>query len=185
MAKFSRLGPIWRKPRPKPWKQLKNCARWSNERFEQQLWFEENLSVTESISRHLQRTINDSVTITDVYIGKPIINLTETVSASDNVVSEANYSRAVSDSVLPSDGTTISKLYEGGVFNEALLGGFRFNAVAFPSEYFEDTVSVSDSVVKSAEDAATDSVGILDLAQFTFIYNGPFNNSVMNLSTLN
>ena len=32
MAKFQRLGPVWRKPKPKPWKQLKNCARWANER---------------------------------------------------------------------------------------------------------------------------------------------------------
>jgi hypothetical protein len=32
LAKFSRLGPVWRKPKPKPWKQLKNCARWANER---------------------------------------------------------------------------------------------------------------------------------------------------------
>ena len=32
MAKFQRLGPVWRKPRPKPWKQLKACAAWANER---------------------------------------------------------------------------------------------------------------------------------------------------------
>ena len=32
MAKFQRLGPVWRKPKPKPWKQLKACAIWANER---------------------------------------------------------------------------------------------------------------------------------------------------------
>ena len=38
MAKFQRLGPVWRKPKPKPWKQLKACARWANERQ----WIEDN-----------------------------------------------------------------------------------------------------------------------------------------------
>ena len=32
MAKFQRIGPVWRKPKPKPWKQLKACAIWANER---------------------------------------------------------------------------------------------------------------------------------------------------------
>jgi hypothetical protein len=32
LAKFQRLGPVWRKPKPKPWKQLKACAIRANER---------------------------------------------------------------------------------------------------------------------------------------------------------
>jgi hypothetical protein len=32
LAKFQRLGPVWRKPKPKPWKQLKACTIWANER---------------------------------------------------------------------------------------------------------------------------------------------------------
>ena len=32
MAKFQRLGPIWRKPKPKPWKQKKAATVWANER---------------------------------------------------------------------------------------------------------------------------------------------------------
>ena len=32
MAKFQRLGPVWRKPKPNPWKKQKNLARWANER---------------------------------------------------------------------------------------------------------------------------------------------------------
>ena len=32
MAKFQRLGPVWRKPKPKPWKQKKACTVWANER---------------------------------------------------------------------------------------------------------------------------------------------------------
>ena len=32
MAKFSRLGPVWRKPKPNHWKKQKNLARWANER---------------------------------------------------------------------------------------------------------------------------------------------------------
>jgi len=32
LAKFQRIGPVWRKPKPKPWKQLKACAIWANER---------------------------------------------------------------------------------------------------------------------------------------------------------
>ena len=32
MAKFQRLGPIWRKPKPKPWKQKKAATIWANER---------------------------------------------------------------------------------------------------------------------------------------------------------
>ena len=30
MAKFQRIGPVWRKPNPKPWKQLKACAARAN-----------------------------------------------------------------------------------------------------------------------------------------------------------
>jgi hypothetical protein len=30
LAKFQRLGPVWRKPNPKPWKQLKACAARAN-----------------------------------------------------------------------------------------------------------------------------------------------------------
>jgi hypothetical protein len=32
LAKFQRLGPVWRKPKPKPWKQKKACTIWANER---------------------------------------------------------------------------------------------------------------------------------------------------------
>ena len=32
MAKFQRLGPVWRKPKPKPWKQKKAATIWANER---------------------------------------------------------------------------------------------------------------------------------------------------------
>jgi hypothetical protein len=32
LAKFQRLGPIWRKPKPKPWKQKKAATIWANER---------------------------------------------------------------------------------------------------------------------------------------------------------
>ena len=32
MAKFQRLGPVWRKPKPLHWKKQKNLARWANER---------------------------------------------------------------------------------------------------------------------------------------------------------
>jgi hypothetical protein len=32
LAKFQRLGPVWRKPKPNPWKKQKNLARWANER---------------------------------------------------------------------------------------------------------------------------------------------------------
>jgi len=30
LAKFQRLGPVWRKPKPKPWKQLKACTSRAN-----------------------------------------------------------------------------------------------------------------------------------------------------------
>jgi len=32
LAKFQRLGPVWRKPKPNHWKKQKNLARWANER---------------------------------------------------------------------------------------------------------------------------------------------------------
>jgi hypothetical protein len=32
LAKFQRLGPIWRKPKPKPWKQKKAATIRANER---------------------------------------------------------------------------------------------------------------------------------------------------------
>ena len=38
MAKFQRLGPVWRKPRPISWQKRKACARWANERQ----WLEDN-----------------------------------------------------------------------------------------------------------------------------------------------
>jgi hypothetical protein len=30
LAKFQRIGPVWRKPKPKPWKQLKSCTVHAN-----------------------------------------------------------------------------------------------------------------------------------------------------------
>jgi len=38
LAKFQRLGPVWRKPKPKPWKQKKACTIWANERQ----WIDDN-----------------------------------------------------------------------------------------------------------------------------------------------
>ena len=38
MAKFQRLGPVWRKPSRNSWQKQKNLTRWANER---QAWTEE------------------------------------------------------------------------------------------------------------------------------------------------
>jgi len=38
LAKFQRLGPVWRKPRPNPWQKQKNLTRWANLRQE---WYDE------------------------------------------------------------------------------------------------------------------------------------------------
>jgi hypothetical protein len=38
LAKFQRLGPVWRKPQPLHWKKQKNLTRWANERQ----WIEDN-----------------------------------------------------------------------------------------------------------------------------------------------
>ena len=32
MAKFQRLGPVWRKPKPISWQKRKACTIWANER---------------------------------------------------------------------------------------------------------------------------------------------------------
>ena len=31
MAKFQRIGPVWRKPKPKPWQKLKACTVRANQ----------------------------------------------------------------------------------------------------------------------------------------------------------
>jgi hypothetical protein len=53
LAKFQRLGPVWRKPSPKPWKQKKACTIWANERQyldDQNIVFDFNSSAEVEIS---------------------------------------------------------------------------------------------------------------------------------------
>ena len=168
------------------WSITKRAAVWERRRVIDEVFEFETITVTDAIEPHLNRFVNDSVTLSDTanINGEKVVINSQTIT-DDGGISKNFQQPANADSISLSDSVGFELGTLSSVFNTGKVNDMLFNAVGYDQEFLTDSVTASDAVSLAPESGQSETVSVSDSVGFDFLVGSVFNTSAINLSQFN
>lgn len=168
------------------WSITKRAAVWERRRVIDEVFATENITVTDTITPHLNRFINDSLSTSDVVnIDNAVLMISEATITDDGTIVKDFQQPANADSVSLSDSVGFEVGTLSSVFNTGKVNDMLFNAVGYDQEFLTDSITASDAVSLAPNSGQSETVSVSDSVGFDFLVGSVFNTSAINLSQFN
>ena len=168
------------------WSITKRAAVWERRRVIDEVFATENITVTDTITPHLNRFINDSLSTSDVVnIDNAVLMISEATITDDGTIVKDFQQPANADSVSLSDSVGFELGTLSSVFNTGKVNDMLFNAVGYDQEFLTDSITASDAVSLAPNSGQSETVSVSDSVGFDFLVGSVFNTSAINLSQFN
>ena len=168
------------------WSITKRAAVWERRRVIDEVFATENITVTDTITPHLNRFINDSLSTSDVVnIDNAVLMISEATITDDGTIVKDFQQPANADSVSLSDSVGFEVGTLSSVFNTGKVNDMLFNAVGYDQEFLTDSITASDAVSLAPNSGQDETVSVSDSVGFDFLVGSVFNTSAINLSQFN
>ena len=167
-------------------KHAKRAAVWRRLAYIDDVFLTEEVIFSDVVVPHLNRFVNDSVTLSDTanINGEKVVINSQTIT-DDGGISKQFQQPANADSFSLSDSIGFELGTLSSVFNTGKVNDMLFNAVGFDQEFYTDSITASDAVELNAQNASSDTATISDSVGFSFVVSSIFNSNQLNLSQLN
>jgi hypothetical protein len=168
------------------WKNTKYAAVQKRRRIVDEVFAAENLQITDSIVPHLERFITSGLSTSDaVNIANAVLMISEATIADDGTIVKDFQQPANADSIsfgssIGFDLGSLSSMFNAGKLNETTFG-----ALMAEQEFYNDSLTASDSVVLESLKPVTETATITDSIGFTFEVGSLMNAAPMGLSQFN
>ena len=146
----------------------------------------DNITITDAIVPHLNRFVNDSVTLSDTanINGEKVVINSQTIT-DDGGISKNFQQPANADSVSLSDSVGFELGTLSSVFNAGKVNDMLFNAVGYDQEFLADSITASDAVSLAPNSGQSDTVSVSDSVGLNFVVSSILNTNQFNLSQFN
>ena len=168
------------------WSIWKRAAVQKRRRIVDEVFAVENLQITDSIIPHLERFITSGLSTSDaVNIANAVLMISEATITDDGTIVKNFQQPANADSIsfgssIGFDLGSLSSMFNAGKLNETTFG-----ALMADQEFYNDSLTASDSVVLESLKPITETATITDSIGLTFEVSSIMNAATMGLSQFN
>jgi hypothetical protein len=168
------------------WSIVKRAQVWERRRIVDEVFAAENITVTDTITPHLNRYINDSLSASDaVNIDNAVLMISEATITDDGTIVKDFQQPANADSISFSDSIGFDLGTLSGMFNAAKFNGTTFGAIMADQEFYTDSLTATDSVTWEVTKPITETATITDSIGLNFEVSSIINAAPMGLSQFN
>ena len=168
------------------WSIVKRAQVWERRRIVDEVFAAENITVTDTITPHLNRFVNDSLSTSDaVNIDNAVLMISEATITDDGTIVKDFQQPANADSISFSDSIGFDLGTLSGMFNAAKFNGTTFGAIMADQEFYTDSLTATDSVAWQIAKAPTETATITDSIGLNFEVSSLINAAPMGLSQFN
>jgi len=168
------------------WSIVKRAQVWERRRIIDDVFEFENITVTDTITPHLNRYIYDSLSTSDaVNIDNSVLMISEATITDDGTIVKDFQQPANADSISFSDSIGFDLGTLSGIFNAAKFNDTTFGAIMADQEFYTDSLTVADSINWEATKPLTDTATITDSVGLVFEVGSLLNAAPMGLSQFN
>ena len=168
------------------WSIVKRAQVWERRRIIDDVFEFENITVTDTITPHLDRYIYDSLSTSDaVNIDNSVLMISEATITDDGTIVKDFQQPANADSISFSDSIGFDLGTLSGMFNAAKFNDTTFGAIMADQEFYTDSLTVADSINWEATKPLTDTATITDSVGLVFEVGSLLNAAPMGLSQFN
>jgi len=168
------------------WSIVKRAQVWERRRIIDDVFEFENITVTDTITPHLDRYIYDSLSTSDaVNIDNSVLMISEATITDDGTIVKDFQQPANADSISFSDSIGFDLGTLSGIFNAAKFNDTTFGAIMADQEFYTDSLTVADSINWEATKPLTDTATITDSVGLVFEVGSLLNAAPMGLSQFN
>ena len=168
------------------WSITKRAAVWSRRRYVEEVFETDNITLSDTITPHLNRFVNDSLSTSDaVNIDNAVLMISEATITDDGTIVKDFQQPANADSISfgSSIGFDLGTL--SGRFNAAKFNDTTFGAIMADQEFYTDSLSVAESIGLVMSKPLTETATITDSVGFSFEVGSLMNAAPMGLSQFN
>jgi len=168
------------------WSIVKRAQVWERRRVIDEVFEVENITVTDTITPHLNRYIYDSLSTSDaVNIDNAVLMISTATITDDGTIVKDFQQPANADSIGISDSIGFDLGTLSGRFNAAKFNDTTFGAIMADQEFYTDSLTVAESINWEATKPLTDTATITDSIGFNFEVSSLINAAPMGLSQFN
>ncbi len=168
------------------WSIVKRAQVWERRRIVDEVFAAENITLTDTITPHLNRFVNDSLSTSDaVNIDNAVLMISAATITDDGTIVKDFQQPANADSISFSDSIGFELGTLSSLFNTAKLNDTLFGAIMADQEFYTDSLTATDSVVLETTKPLTETATITESIGFTFEVSSLMNASPMGLSQFN
>ena len=168
------------------WSIVKRAQVWERRRIVDEVFAAENITVTDTITPHLNRFVNDSLSTSDaVNIDNAVLMISEATITDDGTIVKDFQQPANADSISFSDSIGFDLGTLSGMFNAAKFNDTTFGAIMADQEFYTDSLTATDSVTWEVTKPLTETATITDSIGLTFEVSSLINAAPMGLSQFN
>ncbi len=168
------------------WSIVKRAQVWERRRIVDEVFAAENITVTDTITPHLNRFVNDSLSTSDaVNIDNSVLMISTATITDDGTIVKDFQQPANADSISFSDSIGFDLGTLSGMFNAAKFNGTTFGAIMADQEFYTDSLTATDSVAWEVTKPITETATITDSIGLTFEVSSLINAAPMGLSQFN
>lgn len=168
------------------WSIVKRAQVWERRRIIDDVFEFENITVTDTITPHLNRYIYDSLSTSDaVNIDNSVLMISEATITDDGTIVKDFQQPANADTLSLSDSIGFDLGTLSGIFNAAKFNDTTFGAIMADQEFYTDSLTVADSINWEGTKPLTDTATITDSVGLVFEVGSLLNAAPMGLSQFN
>ena len=168
------------------WTIVKRAANWKRRRHIDEVIETDVITITETITPHLNRFVNDSLSTSDaVNIDNAVLMISTATITDDGTIVKDFQQPANADSISFSDSIGFELGTLSSLFNTAKLNDTLFGAIMADQEFYTDSLTATDSVAWEVTKPLTETATITDSIGFTFEVGSLLNAAPMGLSQFN
>jgi len=168
------------------WSITKRAAVWSRRRYVEEVFETDNITISETITPHLNRFVNDSLSTSDIVnIDNAVLMISEATITDDGTIVKDFQQPANADSISFSDSIGFDLGTLSGRFNAAKFNDTTFGAIMADQEFYTDSLSVAESIGLVMSKPLTETATITDSVGFSFEVGSLMNAAPMGLSQFN
>ena len=168
------------------WSIVKRAQVWERCRLIDEVFEVENITVTDTITPHLNRYIYDSLSTSDaVNIDNAVLMISTATITDDGTIVKDFQQPANADTIGISDSIGFDLGTLSGRFNAAKFNDTTFGAIMADQEFYTDSLTVAESINWEATKPLTDTATITDSIGFNFEVSSLINAAPMGLSQFN
>ena len=168
------------------WSITKRAAVNQRRRNKDEVFVVENLQITDSIVPHLERFVTSGLSTSDVVnINNAVLMISEATITDDGTIVKDFQQPANADSISFSSSIGFDLGSLSSMFNAGKLNETTFGAIMAEQEFYNDSLTASDSVVLESLKPLTETATITDSIGFTFEVGSLMNAAPMGLSQFN